>query len=306
MNISVIIPNYKRIFELKRCINSVFKQNFNGKVEVLVVDDFSPNVDEIMKELNNLIVPNNFVFKTIFHSKNKNASAARNTGIQKATGEFVALLDSDDQWPIDYLKHQYEFHESLNEKSFSYSFTKNITDEGCWIKPDFPFESNKYSIGEYIFLKKQSLQTSGLFGRLDSFKKNLFDERLKSFQDYSFCINADYNGFSFVLNRDVTVDRYISLKDNGDHVGRKVDPNYLDFWLTEHFDKMSSSAVSAYKVRNLEFYDLSFLAYLRKLFNECNKKTYSLVIEAILKCFFKKIYRFKFFIKCRILIKNLF
>lgn len=306
MDISVIIPNYKRVFELKRCISSVLKQSFKGNVEIIVVDDFSPNVKTIVSELKSLIVPDNFTLKTIFHSENRNASAARNTGISIACGKFVGLLDSDDEWPIDYLQSQYNFHHHLNDNLFSYSFIKNITANGSWLKPDFSFKPTKISIGEYIFLRKQSLQTSGIFGKLECFQQNLFNENLKSFQDYSFCINAVHNGYSFILNKSVTVNRYISLKEDLDHVGRKVDSKYLDFWLKVHFDKMNPNAIAAYKVRNINFYDLSFWVYIKTLFTECNRVTYPLVIESIVKRCFSKIYKFTFFIKLRILVKNLF
>lgn len=96
--ISVIITTYMRnIVMLMRAINSVLSQTVND-FELIIVDD-SPsdycereNIKSHIKSLDN---------KKIYyvqHQKNMGASAARNTGIDLAKGDFIAFLDDDDEW----------------------------------------------------------------------------------------------------------------------------------------------------------------------------------------------------------------
>ena len=96
--ISVIIPTKNRSKELKRAIFSVLKQT-HQEFEILVVDDHS--------EENILEVVQSFKDSRITYLKSNktpsNANVCRNIGIQNATGEFVAMLDSDDEWLPEHL-----------------------------------------------------------------------------------------------------------------------------------------------------------------------------------------------------------
>ncbi|MBZ0183571.1 MAG: glycosyltransferase [Melioribacteraceae bacterium] len=90
--VSVIIPTYNRNFELKRAINSVLKQTYDS-FEIIVVDDYGTGetrktIDEIKSK------------KIIYYvnEHKKGANGARNTGILKSNGEYIAFLDDDDEW----------------------------------------------------------------------------------------------------------------------------------------------------------------------------------------------------------------
>ncbi len=102
MKISVIIPTYNRINTIKRAIDSVLNQTYKN-FEVLIIDDGS--TDNTGK-----FIENNYKDSRInyFYSKNKGVSFARNLGIKKSSGEWIAFLDSDDEWLLDKLKKQYE------------------------------------------------------------------------------------------------------------------------------------------------------------------------------------------------------
>lgn len=98
MTISVIIPVYKVEKYIRRCLESVIDQESDGfNIECLIVDDCSP--DGSMMIVNDII--NNYYgsvisFKIIRHDVNKGLSAARNTGIDASTGDFLFFIDSDD------------------------------------------------------------------------------------------------------------------------------------------------------------------------------------------------------------------
>ena len=96
--VSVVIPTYKRPVFLTRAVESVLAQTYTN-IEVIVVDDNDPNTEarihteSIMKQFDD-----NPRVKYIRHERNKNGSAARNTGARASKGEYVAFLDDDDEY----------------------------------------------------------------------------------------------------------------------------------------------------------------------------------------------------------------
>ncbi len=117
-NISVIIPTFNRYNLLQRALESVYTQSLLP-MEVIVVDDGSTDqTKEIQKEFPNII----YIYQT-----NSGVSAARNKGITRAEGEWIAFLDDDDEWEKEKLSFQMEFHKQNPEYLVSY------TDEK-WIK----------------------------------------------------------------------------------------------------------------------------------------------------------------------------
>ena len=96
MKISVVIPAYNAARFLPRCLESVFAQTLKP-LEVIVVDDGSTdNTAAVAEELG----------ATVLRRPNGGPGAARNAGIQFASGEWIALLDADDLWAAEKLERQ--------------------------------------------------------------------------------------------------------------------------------------------------------------------------------------------------------
>ncbi|GHA01596.1 glycosyl transferase [Arenicella chitinivorans] len=94
MNLSVIIPTYNRAETLERAVASVLAQDYltrDSEVEIIVVDDGS---DDGTAEF----VRSRFPCVQLLQQPNRGVSAARNRGLDIACGEWIALLDSDDEW----------------------------------------------------------------------------------------------------------------------------------------------------------------------------------------------------------------
>ncbi len=89
-DISLVIPAYNRASLLKRALESVAMQT-NRPAEIIVVDDGSTDDTAIM-------IKKEFPDVVYIHQKNSGVSAARNLGIQNANHEWIAFLDSDDEW----------------------------------------------------------------------------------------------------------------------------------------------------------------------------------------------------------------
>ena len=96
--VSIIIPIYKVEKYLQKCVDSILKQNYRN-LEIILVDDCSPdNSMAIAKQvIEESPKSNDLHFVYLRHENNRGLSAARNTGIKAAKGDYIYLLDSDDE-----------------------------------------------------------------------------------------------------------------------------------------------------------------------------------------------------------------
>lgn len=96
MDVSIIIPTYNVASYIIECLESVASQTYRGSLECIVVDDCGTD--------DSIALADNFIqhylgkidFRILHREKNGGLSAARNTGLNEAKGEFVYFLDSDD------------------------------------------------------------------------------------------------------------------------------------------------------------------------------------------------------------------
>ena len=98
--VSVIIPTYNHAHVLGRSIQSVLNQTFQD-FELIIVDDGSTDDTEslVNRSSSNKI-------KYVRHQGNQGRSVTRNTGIQLAKGDYIAILDADDEWMPEKLEKQ--------------------------------------------------------------------------------------------------------------------------------------------------------------------------------------------------------
>ena len=99
-SISVVIPLYNKAAEVERALRSVVEQSL-GVGEIIVVDDGSTDGSaDIVAEFIRLHPDSNI---RLIRQTNGGVSAARNRGISEAQGDYVALLDADDEWLSGYI-----------------------------------------------------------------------------------------------------------------------------------------------------------------------------------------------------------
>lgn len=113
MLVSVVIPIYKVEQYIERCIESVLNQTYR-QLEVVLVDDCSPDnsISLAQNYINNSSLSKDFVFKYERHDHNRGLSAARNTGLDVATGDYIYFLDSDDEITSDCIETLVEASEN--------------------------------------------------------------------------------------------------------------------------------------------------------------------------------------------------
>ena len=125
--ISIIVPIYNVEKYLNQCIQSIVKQTYKN-LEIILIDDGSTDKSP---ELCDEWATNDKRIKVI-HQKNQGAAMAKNQGLESATGELIAFVDSDDCIKIDMYERLYKL---LKEKQCDIvecgyqCFENNITDE---------------------------------------------------------------------------------------------------------------------------------------------------------------------------------
>ena len=102
--ISIIVPVYNVAPYVEDCIRSVMRQTYDGPLECIVVDDCG--TDDSMTIIEKLVVEyiGPITFKILHHTHNRGLSAARNTGMDAVTGDYLFFLDSDDELTDDCIK----------------------------------------------------------------------------------------------------------------------------------------------------------------------------------------------------------
>lgn len=111
---SIVIPSYNASEVVVRCLESVIAQEYKS-FEVIVVDDGSTDasVDIVLHWINSR---NQHDCMTLLTKKNGGPASARNYGIERSTGTYVAFLDVDDSWSEDKLSISKNFIDELGYK----------------------------------------------------------------------------------------------------------------------------------------------------------------------------------------------
>jgi len=226
IRVSVIIPTYNRARFIERAIQSVLNQTYQG-FELIVVDDGS--TDDTEERVRN-ILRSGIRFKYVRHDTNRGAAAARNTGIKIAVGEYLAFLDSDDEWLPEKLGKQLRvFKESQDDKLGAvYSGFSYIKEEGNQKIADHLPKKRGYIFedmlekscvrgGPGIFLiKKEVFDQCGFFDEREELPNVLedYDMWLRISKDYKFDFVGDplVRCYRHPFSSTATVKEYDSAK----------------------------------------------------------------------------------------------
>ncbi len=178
MHLSIIIPNFNRRATIGAAIRSVLAQCYlhgRNDWELIVVDDGSSDgsVDYIRES---------FTTVKLVEQANAGVSAARNAGLNYATGEWIALLDSDDEWLPHKLSAQFHL---LQQSSLKVCHTQEI-----WIRNGVRVNqmTKHQKAGGWIFkrcLPLCAMSPSSIVIQRDVFESiGVFDVNLPACEDY--------------------------------------------------------------------------------------------------------------------------
>lgn len=146
---SIVVPVYKVEAYLPRCVESLAAQSMDkNELEVLLIDDGSPDgcgemCDQYAKQ---------YAFVKAYHKENGGLSSARNYGIEKASGEWIIFVDSDDYVDKDLCEALNEqIKRNRNQDAVVYNGVEN--EEGVKIRAEFgpphPVSGKEYLLYHY-------------------------------------------------------------------------------------------------------------------------------------------------------------
>ena len=188
--VSVVIPTYSRPTFLKRCVDSVLNQTYSN-IEILVVDDNDPDT-QARRETETVMASYKGIAGITYlqHEKNKNGSAARNTGWRASKGEYITFLDDDDEIAKTKIEKQVSCLEALDESwGMCYTGYRLIKEHG-----DNQISSEKRSGNCYVDALMRTMfmgSGSNLFLRKSIVDEiNGYDESFKRNQDIEFLARA--------------------------------------------------------------------------------------------------------------------
>ena len=188
--VSVILPVYNGEQFVGRAIKSVLNQTYK-KVELIVVDDGSTD-----KSINVVQSYTDSRLK-LFTKSNGGPASARNFGIKRSSGEFIALIDQDDLWYPKKLEEQVKLLNQDNKLGMMYCDALSIYEDGSgparkWSELHIP-QAGKV----FIELYKDNfiLTSSAIFRKFIINKIGLMDENMKFFgvDDYEYWLRIVLN-----------------------------------------------------------------------------------------------------------------
>ncbi|CAI6150477.1 MAG: hypothetical protein SPLUMA2_SPLUMAMAG2_01760 [uncultured Sulfurimonas sp.] len=228
---------------MQRAIESVLGQTHQAD-EIIVIDDGSiDNTSQILQKFPNI---------KYIYQKNSGVSSARNLGIRNASFEWIAFLDSDDEWIDSKLQEQVLFHKNNSDVLMSY------TDE-IWLRDALNVKIPKKfrKIGKDVFSENLSFcniaPSSALLHKSIFKSVDLFDESLEVCEDYDLWLRI------MIENKIALVDKKLIRKYAG------------------HEDQLS------FKYWGMDRFRVFTLEKLLKNENKINEEKVQMIKEELLK-----------------------
>lgn len=187
---SIVIPAYNAARHIVEALNSVLAQTTDN-YEIIVVNDGSPDTPQLEKELEPYL---NYI--TYIKRANGGPAAARNSGILAAKGDYVAFLDSDDQWLPNHLEKMMQVLQRDPSLDLVYGDTVNfgeVPQDGATTMGANPSEG--LATFESLVLCKCTVVSSTVVARRQALiDAGLFDESFVQAEDFDLWARLAYRG----------------------------------------------------------------------------------------------------------------
>lgn len=168
--VSIIMPAYNAEKTIKESIESVLTQTYQNWELLIVNDGSKDNTSSVVSSYDDVRIK-------LIEQVNGGVANARNNGLQKAQGEYIAFLDSDDLWTIDKLEKQINYFQENIEVGLVYTdrkcFFENVDKAfDCEYKESIDIDDNylRLLIYDYIatltvMIKREVIVNVGLFDK---------------------------------------------------------------------------------------------------------------------------------------------
>lgn len=274
--ISVIVPVYKTENYLKKCLDSIINQIYNN-FEVIIVNDGSTDnseliVSEYLKEYPDKI--------KYYKKENGGLSDARNYGVERATGDYICFVDSDDYIDIN-LFENLKIEMDKQTQLIKYKIIKVDSKYNEIERVNGPVFSNITGLQafEYLMGKDVLLEVACLY----LYKRDFYIEN--NFQFSKGLYHEDFGLLPLIITKAITVSSidyygyYYYMSD--DSITRNVDykKTRKRIWdMLEHYDNMlklidNDESLNNKAILNIKlYYTNSIILKLKELNKEDRKK----------------------------------
>ena len=242
LKFDVVIPSYRRIDELKRAVSSVLRQGDYVGI-IVIVDDASPNQTDIQKMLS-VFSDSRIIF--VANQEKSNAAATRNQGVTYCNNEWIAFLDSDDEFCAGKF-------EAIAKEIVVYPQTDVFYNKAMIYFNDDPEKSvptrpknNNEKIGDFLFVSNEIMQTSTLVVNRRLLVQPGFNPTYIRHQDYDFCLALEERGGVFGLVNHIGTVIYWNATERPHNKGESV--AYSEKWLIENKHRLSFEAQKGFYV----------------------------------------------------------
>lgn len=217
--VTVIMPTYKGADNIEKSVQSVLQQSYKN-IELIIIDDNGLNTKEQIKTkevLSKYKSDKRLIY--LIHEKNINGSAARNTGIKKSKGEYIAFLDDDDYFLKDKIKLQVELFNKLG-KEYGLLYGGLVEEYSEHYKREIIPMQEKNFLFNYLSGKLFVCSSTIMIRREIIDTVGLWDESFKRHQDMEFIVRvANKYEVSYIDKVCVTKKRLDrNLPKNGENV----------------------------------------------------------------------------------------
>lgn len=180
--VSIIMPTYNRGYCIARAIESVMQQTWNDWELIIVDDGSSDNTSEIVQNYKNKLGGKLNYFK----KENGGVSAARNVGINRSCGDYIAFLDSDDYYYPNKLDRQVKaLQDNINAVMCyaNWSTFYDDNEDGAMYHP-LPDDLKGHIYPQLISVQNCYITTPSVMLRRDAvFQAGLFDVSMHICED---------------------------------------------------------------------------------------------------------------------------
>jgi len=239
--VSVIIPTKDRREALWRSLDSVLSQTL-APFEIIVVDDGSSF--DISQELYTKY-PKIRLFK---NSVSQGGAAARNKGAFEASGDYLAFLDSDDEWLSNHLIDKIRLIEEKHADGAFGTFYLLKGNEEEAIVFNTTDTTNK-NIGNAILdLHRFDARTSTFVFKKEAFNQIKFDEKLNKHQDWDLAINFDKK-FKFILDKVPTVKIYVEQGE--ERMSQKLKHESSFYFINKNVEQIEANNIFMFCLKQI-------------------------------------------------------
>lgn len=205
--VSVIIPTYNRGYIIDRAIRSILNQTYQN-FEIIIVDDGNDNTEKMVRKFKDDRI-------RYFHRNKKyGIPSARNFGIKKSKGKYIAFLDSDDEWLSFKLEEELKMLENnpSNIAFISSNYIVYFKNVKFLCKT---FKTKEEALKRKIFeVTKFPILQATLFKREIFQKIGLFDEHLRIYEDFDIFMRIVNSPYDFLIIDKPTAIMHIKNVDN--------------------------------------------------------------------------------------------